>query len=517
MALCDRSVVAVELKQYQRGRRSCLPQLYPISKAAQLWRRQHVNTPTSQSNNKKCSKMSPPEKGTEKEQAVQMSLLEAGVAEGANDSLQNGNAPYNPHLHRQLVHPTTNKETLIHLLKGSLGTGILAMPFAFHNAGLILGLFGTIFIGSLCTYCLHVLVRCQYKLCSQMKIPVLSYPMTLQVALEQGPPFLRWAAPFASHLINFFLIVYQLGICCVYIVFVASNIKEVIDVYVESSLDLRWYMLALLLPLILLNYVRNLKLLAPFSTVANLLTFVGLGLVLYFVFAEGLPGLEDRKLVGSVQGIPLFIGTTLFALEAVGVILALENNMKKPASFGGYTGVFNQAMSIIVALYAGVGACGYLKYGADVKGSITLNLPNESVLAQAVKIMFSLAIFITYALQCYVPVDIIWNNYLKSKYEKHSKSLLIELGVRTMLVLTTFVLAVAVPRLELFISLFGALCLSALGLCFPALIEMCVEWRNSPGPFLYLKDLLIFIFSLVALVIGTSLSLKEIVHSFQEP
>ncbi|CAB3373802.1 Hypothetical predicted protein [Cloeon dipterum] len=472
MALCDRSVVAVELKQYQRGRRSCLPQLYPISKAAQLWRRQHVNTQTSRSNNKTCSKMSPPEKGTEKEQAVQMSLLEAGVAEGANDSLQNGNVPYNPHLHRQLVHPTTNKETLIHLLKGSLGTGILAMPFAFHNAGLILGLFGTIFIGSLCTYCLHVLVRCQYKLCSQMKIPVLSYPMTLQVALEQGPPFLRWAAPFASHLINFFLIVYQLGICCVYIVFVASNIKEVIDVYVES----------------IARAVLNC-----------------------------LPGLEDRKLVGSVQGIPLFIGTTLFALEAVGVILALENNMKKPASFGGYTGVFNQAMSIIVALYAGVGACGYLKYGADVKGSITLNLPNESVLAQAVKIMFSLAIFITYALQCYVPVDIIWNNYLKSKYEKHSKSLLIELGVRTMLVLITFVLAVAVPRLELFISLFGALCLSALGLCFPALIEMCVEWRNSPGPFLYLKDLLIFIFSLVALVIGTSLSLKEIVHSFQEP
>lgn len=51
-----------------------------------------------------------------------------------------------------------NKETLIHLLKGSLGTGILAMPYAFHNAGLILGFFGTLFIGSLCTYCLHVLV-----------------------------------------------------------------------------------------------------------------------------------------------------------------------------------------------------------------------------------------------------------------------------------------------------------------------------------------------------------------------
>jgi len=84
-------------------------------------------------------------------------------------------------------------------------------------------------------------------------------------------------------------------------------------------------MLALLLPLILLNYIRNLKLLAPFSTVANLLTFVGLGLVLYFVFAEGFPGFDKVEYFGSLEGIPLFIGTTLFALEAVGVVNAISH------------------------------------------------------------------------------------------------------------------------------------------------------------------------------------------------
>lgn len=51
-----------------------------------------------------------------------------------------------------------NSETLIHLLKGSLGTGILAMPNAFFNSGLLIGTVGTILIGILCTYCLHVLV-----------------------------------------------------------------------------------------------------------------------------------------------------------------------------------------------------------------------------------------------------------------------------------------------------------------------------------------------------------------------
>lgn len=46
---------------------------------------------------------------------------------------------YEPVRHRDLEHPTSNADTLIHLLKGNIGTGILAMPDAFKNAGLYVG------------------------------------------------------------------------------------------------------------------------------------------------------------------------------------------------------------------------------------------------------------------------------------------------------------------------------------------------------------------------------------------
>lgn len=49
-------------------------------------------------------------------------------------------------------------DTLIHLLKGSLGSGILAMPMAFMNAGLAFGVVATFAIGFICTYCVHILV-----------------------------------------------------------------------------------------------------------------------------------------------------------------------------------------------------------------------------------------------------------------------------------------------------------------------------------------------------------------------
>lgn len=47
---------------------------------------------------------------------------------------------------------------LAHLIKSLLGTGLLAMPMAFKNAGLVFGSIGTVIIGFLCTYCIHILV-----------------------------------------------------------------------------------------------------------------------------------------------------------------------------------------------------------------------------------------------------------------------------------------------------------------------------------------------------------------------
>jgi proton-coupled amino acid transporter len=426
---------------------------------------------------------------------------------------------YDPHLHRNVKSPTTNTETLIHLLKGSLGTGILAMPNAFFKAGLVIGFVGTILIGSLCTYCIHVLVRSQYQMCKQMRVPFLSYPRTLQLALEQGPVILRRLSRYAGVTVNAFLILYQLGICCVYIVFVATNIKQVVDEYQESELDVRLYMVMLLLPLILINWVRNLKLLAPFSSFANLVTFVGLGITLYYVF-DGIPSPAERSMVGNVVDFPLFIGTTLFALEAVGVIIALEYNMKNPVEFGGYFGVFNRGMATIVFMYVLVGFVGYVKYGEDAAGSITLNLPTHEKLAQSVKIMFAVAIFITYALQCYVPLEIVWSTYIKDRMANDSarKKLLVEYIMRTCTVIGTFLLAVAIPRLELFISLFGALCLSALGIAFPATVELCLLWPSKSYGRLYwilAKDILLIVCGIVGLVIGTYVSIANIVVSFQ--
>lgn len=75
------------------------------------------------------------------------------------------------------------------------------------------------------------------------------------------------------------------------------------------------------------------------------------------------------------------------------------------------------------------------------------------------------------------------------------------------------------PRLGLFISLFGALCLSALGICFPALMDACLAFPDKLGParVRLLKNGFLFLVGVVGLVAGTYTALHAIILSFQQP
>lgn len=181
-------------------------------------------------------------------------------------------------------------------------------------------------------------------------------------------------------MVNWFLVMDLLGCCCVYIVFVSKNVKQVVDYHTRgtdyNNIDLRVYM-ALLLPLlIMMNLIRNLKYLAPFSMIANLLVGTGMGITFYYLFQD-MHSVTERTYFAEFNRLPIFFGTAIFALEGIGVVMPLENNMKTPTHFIGCPGVLNFGMMFVVSLYAFVGFFGYLKYGEGTKSSITLDLPAD--------------------------------------------------------------------------------------------------------------------------------------------
>ena len=61
------------------------------------------------------------------------------------------------------------------------------------------------------------------------------------------------------------------------------------------------------------------------------------------------------------------------------MVLPLENQMKTRKDMRGWNGVLNATMATVTSLYISVGFFGYLKFGEDVEGSITLNLPSDEL------------------------------------------------------------------------------------------------------------------------------------------
>ncbi|XP_026317007.1 proton-coupled amino acid transporter-like protein CG1139 isoform X2 [Hyposmocoma kahamanoa] len=419
---------------------------------------------------------------------------------------------YDPHKHRNVEKPTSYLDTMVHMIKGSCGAGVLAMPEAVKRVGIVTSILSLMFIGFFAAYCMQLLINTQYRLCKRHRQGYMAYPASMKQSLLEGPIKTRWIAPIVYYFVDGVLILWQLGICTVYFIFVAENIKQIMDFY-SIEMTLRVHLTNVLIPAILINLVKDLKLMTPLSGISNLATMLGLILVFYYLLEDDLDFHTDMMYLKNFVDFPIFIGTALFALEAVGVVLALEYNMENPKQFVGICGLFNIGIAVILLLYLIVGLFGYIKYGSAIKASLTLNLPHEQKKAQSAKGIFAVAIFLSIPLQNFVAYEILWRKFNHKISGK--KRCLADYALRVVLVIIPYLAAIAIPRLGPFISLMGAFCLSLLAVVFPAIMDVCVCYgepkRYGRANIKLIRDMILLVIGLFCMCSGVYTSIIEIV------
>ena len=227
--------------------------------------------------------------------------------------------------------------------------------------------------------------------------------------------------------------------------------------------------------MLILCSIRNLKYLAPLMMIANVLELTSVGIIFYYITRD-LPDVTTRPEFASWNVLPLYFGTTMYTFEGIGLILPIKNQMKRPKDLGGFFGVLNTAMVVITCLYIFMGFFGYLKFGNDVQGSITLNLPIHEPLAQAVIIMLSFAIFLSYSIQFYVPIKILLPWILK-KIPNPKRHILAEYVFRFVLIIITCKY-ILVNELLIYFSYFRYICRGYSGFRFIYFISRCNEFVN---------------------------------------
>lgn len=278
------------------------------------------------------------------------------------------------------------------------------------------------------------------------------------------------------------------------------------------------YLFIAVLPIaLLLSYIRTLKRLSIASACANVLQVVGISIVMEYLIRE-MPKELKVDNFKPISEVALGFGSAMFAFEGISVVLPIYTRMKRPHQMGGWSGIINLSYVILLILYFTVGFFGYLRFGDEAKGSITLNLPKEP-LYDAVRAIFTVSLFLTYPLQFYVPNEIIWN-WVKSRLvisDKAPQHLFYDYACRTILVLITFILAVTVPKLNLLMDLVGSISGTALSIIIPPIIHIATFWSDTSGAsraFMIVADTLIIIVGVIASISGSYFSLVGIIQSF---
>nr|XP_018899392.1 PREDICTED: proton-coupled amino acid transporter-like protein CG1139 isoform X1 [Bemisia tabaci] len=440
-----------------------------------------------------------------------MGYSQAATDEDSNKKNPENGEDYEPYDHEPPGKTASYFEALLILIKASVGTGVLGMPRAFYNAGYILGFMGTVFAGILSTVTVHLISASEHELCRRKRIPQMSYPETVEAAFEHGPGNSKRFKKTARIICQLALVMLEFGADCAYAIFIADNIKEICD-HIFSPAPVRFYLLCLLGPLILMCWIRNLKFLAPGSTLGTGCAIGCVGFVFYFVFSQPIT-LEGRKAAGSLTDFSLFFGQVLFAFGAYGMVVSLKNRMRRPASFGSPLGVLNVAMVPNVVLYVVMGLFGYLAYGTQTKSSITLNLSQTGFIGDLIRILMAGSIFTTYPLCNYIVIEQLWHKNLALKFKDSNRLVFWEYVFRTAVTCANIACCIAVPNLELIMALSGSLMVPTLGVWLPSITHTLTFWNKYKGikfAFFLSRTVILMLVGLFASVVSLSTTVREI-------
>ncbi|KAJ9137970.1 Vacuolar amino acid transporter 3 [Pleurostoma richardsiae] len=283
------------------------------------------------------------------------------------------------------------------LLKAFVGTGIMFLPKAFNNGGILFSTVTMLAVAVITFVAFHLLLKCRAR-CGGGGYGELGEAI---------------AGARMRSLILASVTISQIGFVCAGIVFVAENLRAFFAAVLPASggagteqlLSTRALIALQLAALVPLSFIRNISKLGPAALLADVFILVGVTYIYYFdVSVLATKGLAPTVQLFNPAHYTLTVGAAIFAFEGIGLILPIRDSMRSPHRFEPLLAL---VMVIITLLFTSVGALCYAALGADTKTEVIANFPQDSPLVNAVQFLYSLAVLVGTPVQLFPALRIL--------------------------------------------------------------------------------------------------------------
>jgi len=348
-------------------------------------------------------------------------------------------------------------KTFFTLLKAFIGTGIMFLPKAFNNGGILFSSITLLTVSLVTTLAFHLLLQCRQEHKKN------GYG---ELGEAIGGPRLR-AIILGSVTIS------QLGFVCAGTVFVAQNLHSFLQAVTKGSQPLSTNVLIALqlIALVPLAYIRNISKLGPAALLADVFILVGLAYIYYYDIAT----LVDDGIHPSVQLFnpdyyTMTIGSAIFTFEGIGLILPIQSSMKHPEKF---EPLLWAIMLIITVIFTSIGALCYATFGSATQIEVISNFPQDNKLVNAVQFLYALAVMAGTPVQLFPALRILEGKVFgrrsgkRDAFTKWKKN-----GFRTGLVIVCVLIAIlGSNNLDRFVALIGSFACVPLVYVYPPLLH----------------------------------------------
>lgn len=343
------------------------------------------------------------------------------------------------------------------LLKAFMGTGIIFLPKAFRNGGLLFSSITLVTVSLMTTICFYLLLRCKR-----------------QYDGGYGDIGKRIAGPHLRSLILISLTISQLGFVCAGIAFTAENLLSLMENMSVSSSDILSIgtLVALQSVLIVpLTFVRRISRLGTAALFANFFILAGLACIYYYdIVTMVRRGVEPSIELFNPNSFTLTIGSAVFAFEGIGLLLPIQASMLRPDCFERLLYI---VMTVITLHFTAVGALSYMTFGDQTETEIISNFPQSDRLVNALQLSYSLATLVGIPVQLFPALGIMEGKIFGRKSGRRDNVTKWKKNIFrcAIVVLCALIAAAGAGNLDKFVALIGSFACIPLVYVYPAYLH----------------------------------------------